>query len=64
MNFVDEPSSATPKGPPAREQDTAAEKEFITQYAALTGASETQARNVYMYSDIIQDRDPYGYRLE
>lgn len=46
------------------EEDAAAEAKFIAQYIDLTHASETQARSVYIYSDILQQKDPYRYHLE
>ena len=53
-----EPSSA------AAEQDALAEEKFIALYTELTGASGTQARSVYMYSDIIQRQNLDCYHLE
>jgi len=49
---------------PVAERETVAEKKFISQYSELTGASEAQARSVFMYSEIIQHGDPYRYRYE
>jgi hypothetical protein len=48
----------------AAEQEVLAEKRFIALYTELTGASETHARNVYMYSDIIRQQIPHNYHLE
>ncbi len=48
----------------ALEQDTASEGRFIALYTELTGASQAQAKIVYIFSDIIRQRDPYSYRLE
>lgn len=45
------------------EQDTVMEEQFLKEYAELTGASESQARSVYMYIDIIRQRDPYSYHF-
>ncbi|MGO8702067.1 MAG: hypothetical protein ACLQVY_30665 [Limisphaerales bacterium] len=61
-----EESSAlkAPEQPDETKQDAAAEKQFIKQYTELSGASESQARSVYMYADIIRQRDPYCYRFE
>jgi hypothetical protein len=55
--------SESPEQTNTLEQDAAAEGTFIKQYIELTGASEAQARSVYMYSDIIRQRDPYRYRF-
>ncbi len=57
-------SSENPEPTTTVEQDAAAEARFIAQYVKLTGVSTSQARNVYMYSDIVKQRDPYCYRLE
>ena len=57
-------SSAAPEQAEAAEPDALAEERFIAEYAALTGASTTQARNVYMYFDIIRQQAPYCQRLE
>jgi hypothetical protein len=53
-----------PDQPDEAKEDAAAEKRFIEQYKELSGASESQARSVYMYADIIRQRDPYCYRFE
>jgi hypothetical protein len=56
-------SSENPEPSNAAEQDAPDEEGFIRQSTELTGASEAQARNVYMYSDIIRQQDPYRYRF-
>lgn len=50
-----------PKENPA---DAASEKRLIERYKELSGVSEAQARSVYMYADIIRQRDPYCYHFE
>ena len=45
-------------------QDATAEERFIALYKELTGASESQARSVYMYSEIIRQQTPDCYHLE
>jgi hypothetical protein len=57
-------SSVRPEQGAVEKEDAAAEERFIAQYTRLTGGSAAQARNVYMYFDIIRHRDPYCYRLE
>jgi hypothetical protein len=44
--------------------ETKDEEAFIASYIELTGASLAEARSTYMYSEFIQQRDPYSYRLE
>jgi hypothetical protein len=51
-------ASKEPEDPSTAKQDAAVEQKFINRYAELTGASEAQARCVFMYFDIIQQRDP------
>jgi len=48
----------------ACEKEAADEKKLIDLYHELTGASEAQARNVFMYSEIIRERNPSCYHLE
>jgi hypothetical protein len=57
-------SPENPEQSNAVERDELAEERFIALYTELTGASETQARCVYMYSDIIRGQDSYWYHLE
>jgi hypothetical protein len=57
-------SSQKPEQPNVVEQDELTEERFIALYIELTGASEAQARSVYMYSDIIRNRDPYSHHFE
>jgi hypothetical protein len=57
-------SSENPEPSNAAEQDALAEERFIALYTELTGASESQARSVYMYSDIIQQQNLDCYHLE
>lgn len=56
-------SSANCDRPIGSEQGEASEEDYIELYIELSGASEAQARSVYMYSDIIRQRDPYCYRF-
>jgi hypothetical protein len=58
------PSSSNSEKAAEVKQGNADEAKFISQFAEITGATEVRARNVYMYSDIIRERDPYSYRLE
>ena len=39
------------------EEEIAAEQRFIANYVELTGAPEPQARDVYLYFDIIRERN-------
>jgi hypothetical protein len=48
----------TPAGDNAQ-QELLAEKEFVALYSKWIGATEAQARSVYMYADIAQHRDAY-----
>lgn len=63
MNSVSTSSEKPDKSSDA-DRDAANEDTFIQQYTELTGASEAQARSVYMYLDIIRQRDPYCYHFE
>jgi len=57
-------SSENPEPSNAAEHDALAEERFIWQYTELTGASEAQARIVYMHFDIIRQRDPHCHRFD
>ena len=60
-----EAADAADKDPAlAAKADAAAEAKFIADYVRLTAATETQARSLYMYADILVHRDPYWYHLE
>jgi hypothetical protein len=63
MNSVST-SSEKPEKSSDADQNAANEENFIRQYTELTGASEAQARSVYIYFDIIRQRYPYCYRFE
>ncbi len=56
-------SCEQPKKSSDAAEDAANEGIFIREYTELTGASEAQARSVYMYLDIIRQRDPYCYHF-
>jgi hypothetical protein len=63
MNSVSTSSEKLQKSSDA-DQDAVNEEKFIQQYTEMTGVSEAQARSIYMYFDIIRQRDPYCYHFE
>ena len=51
-------SSENPRLFGVAKEDELSEKGFVALYAELTGSSETEARSVYMYSDIKLQQAP------
>jgi hypothetical protein len=56
-------SSENPGQCDTGEVDNPDEEKSVALYTELTGASEAQARSVYMYSDIVRQRDLYCYHF-
>lgn len=57
-------SSSGSEKPTGVKQNSAEETKSINELKEITGGSESQARNIYIYSEIIQQRDAYSYHLE
>jgi hypothetical protein len=48
----------------ATQKAIAEEDKFIDKFTNWSGATPAQARNMCIYSDIIQNRDPYCYHFQ
>jgi hypothetical protein len=58
-----ESNAVTAAASNATEGEALEEQRSLANYAEMSGASEAQARNVYMYSEIIRQQDPYRYHF-